>query len=256
MSKFTVTRFFTASTATAGLVLTLLGCGGGPHAPASRVQLNDTGLLECKDNQWQTVDCIQQPQQDGAYGRDANHTLVKLGAGSAAFDFIKIDSDGHPLEAAAGVWPCVQDNYTNLLWEIKSSASDTPQYSAHTYSWYQPDSTLNAGNAGVPNGGNCNDSCDTHAYITWANQQQLCGSNQWRLPTVNELLSIANQSVTNPPLDKSYFPNSAYNAYWTSQTAAFEPENVWYVYFTAAGNGKINKSSQAHIRLVSGEPKW
>lgn len=232
-----------------------------------RTPLNDTGVTVCMSSEWAQEACDEtdRPNQDGQSGRDADSSLTKEGSGSAGFDFSKLSATGVPLaeqslawaeEDGSMAWSCVRDNVTGLVWEVKSSDDTSLHSSGHTYSWYQP--AMGNGNvAGVVDGGVCvGSSCDTAAFAAVVNASALCGLTDWRLPTVSELLSIADQSRANPPLDTDVFPNSSLNAHWTSQTVAFDPDFAWYVYFTAAGNGMINKSNAAHIRLVSGgEPQ-
>lgn len=252
----------------------LAGCGGsGPDLPPTTMthaKINDTGVAVCVDSTQQEVDCSSADSQSGFYGQDGNFgrdakartgELNKIGGGSAGFDFTKLDADGSPLADqgrpwvadGAEQWSCVEDNVTGLTWEVKNNDQSTLRYYDLTLSWYDSQAQTNGGNAGMRGTADCLalDICDTETYLAALNAQQLCGRNDWRLPTLNELLSIADQSKTNPPLDLSYFPNSSYNAHWTSNTVASDPSMAWYVYFTAAGNGAINKDGRAHIRAVS-----
>jgi hypothetical protein len=222
--------------------------------------------------EWQALPCNDtavEAGQDGQFGRDnqSQQQLTKLGNGIAGFDFTKLNAFGQPLvdqsqawqpgsagdNSATMTWDCVLDHVTNLVWEVKSDVASTMRFSGHTYSWYEPSALGNGGVAGTANGGNCTaTNCDTSSYTETLNAAALCGRSNWRLPEIAELLSIADQSTANPPLDLNYFPNSSFNAYWSAQTVAFNPELAWYVYFTSAGNSIITKSSLAHIRLVSG----
>lgn len=239
----------------------LIGCGGRAIQPtddAAITPLNDTGVDTCLSAAWQVDDCANSalPQQDGVHGRDANAVILatgKKGAGRAGFDFTKLSQDGSALPASASEWPCVRDNATGLVWEVKSPDPQAVNYKSHTYTWYEP-LLNNGGVAGAADGGNCSiAACDTQAYRNYFNAQAVCGISHWRLPTVSELLSIADQSQANPPLDTNYFPYSDYNAHWTQQTVAGEPAFAWYVYFTAGGNGKIAKDTVARLRLVAEE---
>ena len=241
------------------LAAMLINCSGRSAPTAEQpaiTTLNDTGVKICLSANWEVEPCDNSAlsQQDGAHGRDARaegSLLVKSGGGSAGFDFTKLANDGSPLAIDASEWACVRDNVTGLIWEAKSADSQAVNYKRHTYTWYEP-SLNNGGVAGVINGGTCAiASCDTQAYQEHFNNEAICGISHWRLPTVSELLSIADQSQANPPLDTQYFPQSDFNAHWTRQTVAGEPDFAWYVYFTAAGNGKIAKDTVARIRLVA-----
>ena len=259
-----------------GFCLCLGSCGGGKSDTDSETQLspiNDTGVDRCVDSEWQIITCGTQTTQRELYGQDANYgrdflartgQLDKIGSGKSGFDFSKIDASGLTLadqnlawqengsEQSSTQWSCVNDNVTGLLWESKSNKAEELRYRDMTVTWYNPNANVNGGNSGAQ-GTDCGSLavCNTQAYIEKLNEIALCGRTNWRLPTVNELLSIADQSMTNPPLDSHFFPNAAYNAHWTSQSVASDPSLAWYVYFTAAGNGSINKNGQAHIQPVS-----
>ncbi|MBA5249233.1 MAG: DUF1566 domain-containing protein, partial [Gammaproteobacteria bacterium] len=139
--------------------------------------------------------------QDCKHGRDARataSTLTKTGAGSAGFDFTKLDSDGNTLSATATDWRCVKDNHTGLIWEVKTTSG--LHNKSDTYNWYNTDSTTNGGAVGYANnnGNTChgystsdsNSFCNTQALVNRVNTAGLCGKNDWRLPTLDELRSI------------------------------------------------------------------
>lgn len=261
-----------------GAVIALSACGGGPPDVPTRHQgaINDTGVSTCINSSLEEIACQGRDVQSELYGQDANFgrdararagDLEKIGGGSAGFDFSKLDSSGTVLaqqsrqwsdagsETAGTRWSCVTDHVTGLTWEIKSNDATSMRHNDLTLSWYNADAEENGGDAGERGVTQCNGlvTCDTMAYLEALNTERLCGRSSWRLPQVTELLSIADQSQINPPLDTAYFPHASYNAHWTSQTVATDPSQAWYVYFTAAGNGSINKTGRAHIRAVSSD---
>lgn len=250
----------------------LSACGGNTvkFTPPASNPLNDTGVTQCRTGTETIGQCehLGAQGQDAQYGRDAQvlkGNLIKLGGGNAGFDFTKIAQNGEKLaiqnqawqlngsEAQGTVWHCVQDNHTGLLWEVKSSEETSLHFGADTFSWYEPNAQRNGGQAGGQDLGMCNQKpCDTASFIQRVNQEKLCGKNNWRLPTPGELLSIIDQSQTNPAVDSHYFPNLSFNAHWTAQTHAERTDAAWYVYFTAGDNGVIAKTSVANILVVSG----
>lgn len=247
--------------------LLLGGCKGAVEPPISAFAkpLNDTGITFCRADDGAEVDCLIAVAQDGSYGRDAQVNVVKTGAGQAGFDWSKVATDGSTLtnqalpwqaagsEQANTQWRCVQDHHTGLLWEVKSDAPAAVNFRDLRYSWFDEDTTSNGGNAGLKSTNNCNGvACNTAAYVAAANSQMLCGSEQWRLPTVNELLSIAVSANLDYAIDTDYFPNAKNDQYWSHQSYAPDRALAWYVYFSDGGNGIALKTLDTYMRLVSG----
>ncbi len=245
------------------------GCKGAavepPVAKLLAKPLNDTGTTFCRDSSGLEEDCFVASAQDGNQGRDAQVGLVKTGGGQAGFDWSKIATDGSTLaqqslawqaagsEAANTQWRCVQDHHTGLLWEVKSDVPTAVNFRDLRYTWFDPDTTRNGGNEGLASTDDCNGiACNTAAYIAAANTQALCGTQQWRLPSVNELLSIAVSANLDYAIDTDYFPNAKNDQYWSYQSYAPNRANAWYVYFSDGGNGTALKTLDTYTRLVSG----
>lgn len=84
------------------------------------------------------------------------------------------------------------------------------------------------------------------------NNMTLGGHNDWRLPNIKELLSIADRSRISPAIDTSVFENISSNSCWSSTTYSGLTSNAWYV---SSYNGTPNGYDKAHsyyVRCVRG----
>ncbi|WP_049631016.1 DUF1566 domain-containing protein [Cellvibrio sp. pealriver] len=228
-------------------------------------KINDTGVDWCADIDFIYLTCPQADffGQDGDYGRDAQYRsgyLVKIGSGTAGFDFTKIDANGNELPDNAEKWSCVLDNVTNLLWEEKTSDGGLRDANNY-YTWYDPNPASNGGDEGVRNQGSCVGSdCDTFSYLSAVNSQGLCGFNDWSIPTINELKTIINYGRIYPATDVNFFrnapPSNYFNWTWSSSTGTGISVGLsaWGVEFS---NGHVNldvKRNFGRIRLVRQKP--
>jgi hypothetical protein len=203
--------------------------------------LNDTGIqIGGNYPDGNNINCSGETinEQDCSFGRDKQATdssLIKIGSGSAGFDFTKLGADGAPLaiqnqpwsdtgsNGDGTIWSCIKDNNTNLVWEVKINNVQGGQLHSKDdkYFWYSTDSTNNGGFTGIDKNSNgtstCtgqdqNDSstfCNTEAFVGRVNTENLCSANDWRLPNLHELLSITHYGKpTSPSIDTDYFPNN------------------------------------------------
>lgn len=215
------------------------------------LRLNDTGIVDCSDDMGElTCPVATYPGQDAEYGRDVTHN--DNSDGHAGFSFTKLDANGEPLLASATSWSCVRDNVTRLIWEVKTDDSGL-QNKDYTYTWYNPDSAINGGDAGVQDGGICTvGDCDTQGYVQAVNAQGLCGAADWRMPNLKELQNIGAKDRVNPSIDIDYFPNTRSSTYWSSSPNADNSSNAWVLAFNFGIGLRNDKDHGNYVRLVRG----
>jgi hypothetical protein len=251
--------------------------------------LNDTGLTWGGDypsgnNTTCTGETIA--AQDCSSGRDAGLSLAystftyaagvgttktaKIGGGVAGFDFTKLGSDGTPLtiqtatwttgglgtEALGTKWSCVRDNVTGLVWEVKTDAgvadSDTTDNN-HTNIHHKDNTYRWGGKTAI---GKNHASKEGDYYDDWTglvdgtNNENLCGFNDWRVPTREELRSIVHYGKTNPTIDTNYFPNTIATYFWSSSPNAFFSSNAWLLYFNYGYDNFNLRYNSYRVRLV------
>lgn len=91
--------------------------------------------------------------------------------------------------------------------------------------------------------------------LTWSEAVARCsslalaGHRDWGLPSLIELLSIADHSKP-VAIDKTYFPAALPGPYWTSTIASEAPDRALVVDFRAGVNGFQDKSAVANARCV------
>lgn len=218
------------------------------HAAGPTGYLNDTGQTSCYNAANTVGDCAvdaadngTRPRQDGRFGRD-RAGMAKTGGGAAGFDFSKVCWNGDiagsgtctgTLVANTGAattgnastdWACTKDNHTNLIWSLQTVS---------TITWTNATATGD----GSP--------------IKAHNDASRCGfSDGWRVPTRRELLSIVHHGASNPAIDTSYFPSTASNWYWTSDTYAPGQASAWDVDFNNGGTYANDQTDGYHVRLV------
>jgi hypothetical protein len=222
-------------------------------APGGR-PLNDTGITTCSDSSSTDLSCpvTGYPGQDAEYGRDVSHNDDS--DGHAGFSFTKLDANGKSLPATVTNWSCVKDNVTGLIWEVKTDDGGLQDMS-NTYSWYDPDSSVNGGSDGFQGGGSCagNISCDTYSFVQAVNAQGLCGYKDWRMPIVDELSGIADLSGKDPSIDTSFFPNTPASNFWSGSPMAGYSYYAWGVHFYNGGDYWNSRYDGAlAVRLVRG----
>jgi|GEM_PF-6327492 len=203
--------------------------------------LNDTGITWGGDypsgNSTTCTSNITFPQ-DCHQGRDFTHNDDS--DGHAGFSFTKLDANGNDLPANATSWSCVRDNVTRLVWEVKTDDSGIHDKD-HTYRW--GGTTHQGSNYGTYFN-------DWDGLVNGTNNQILCGFNDWRLPTTQELMNLVDSSSINQFIDVDYFPNNTSSYFWTASPYASSSNYAWSVNFNLGYSISEGRGALHHVRLV------
>ena len=98
------------------------------------------------------------------------------------------------------------------------------------------------------------ESQETDKRMSWKKAleyTETLGDN-WRLPTVQELITLIDFSKINPACK---IANTHCSYYWSSTTYAYGTYSAWYVSFGNGGVSYGNKSGSYYVRCVKGEKK-
>lgn len=131
---------------------------------------------------------------------------------------------------------CVRSDLTGLVWEVKTTSVLRAGSNSYT----------NAGGGGAG---------DTSGYLAAVNASNLCGFNDWRLPTLQELQNLVLYGVVGPiRINLTRMPNTsdAAGGYWTSASAPLGGSGRWSVSFGTGARTTATTSTPRHVRLVRG----
>ena len=193
------------------------------HIPQA---LNDSGVDIC------VVSDALSGAQDCASGRDASVAAsAKVGSGSAGFDFSLLEADDAANASASSDSLCVHDNTTGLSWSSWSVPADDLASAA------EPET-------------NATRSAATFAELATISLDA-CGYSDWSLPSIHELLSIADYNQSEAKIDRSFFTefNSSQPSYWSASGHILD--------FSSGDISLEANASAAHsVLLVRADRRW
>ena len=144
---------------------------------------------------------------------------------------------------------CVKDNITGLIWEGKTASGSRLGTSAYTN--YDGDGLGQKSGGGNASSAEIGASTNSIGYRDSVRTSNLCGYNDWRLPTKEELAGIVASSGS-PKIDTTWFPNTQSWYYWSSSPDVSDAYSAWVVAFynnNVYGSG-YRYGTTIHVRLV------
>jgi hypothetical protein len=209
-----------------GFFWMLTSCGGGVPGLSFVYKLPDTGV---------GINQCYKAQSNDLLGCDLPEVV---GLNKSQDGMIDPGDEGfsYGLEGGNDKTLCVRDQKTRLVWEGKTA--DGFRSGGNFYT--------NLGNSQLT---------DVGGYIAAVNSAKLCGYDDWRLPTANELQTIVNYGIYFPDLkiNPIWFPNSGKYFYWASDCYLNSPRPGAMAWGVDFGSGSINfyaRSSAGLVRLV------
>lgn len=192
-------------------------------------------------------------------------------------------------QTAQYYWTSTPDAATaGQFWALRFNAAMTPSYSklANTNSYYVRcvSGTFLATPAFVDNGidntvtdttnnlvwqkctvgKNADSTCTgTSTFTVWKDALTACKNltlasrTDWRLPSVNELMTLIDYTKSGPPvINATLFPATGNLSYWTSTTYSVTTTRPWNVSFSNAltGNSTLKTSASFYARCVATGP--
>ena len=96
---------------------------------------------------------------------------------------------------------------------------------------------------------------DWNALVTATNTEKLCGFSDWRVPTIDELKTLATNPGKNPVVDTTLFPLTVAMPYWSVSTYQHYPEHAQTVDFATGASNYYNgfRGDRLPLRLVRGD---
>jgi len=170
--------------------------------------------------------------------------------------YTKLDKNGNDLPDSAESWVMIRDKVTGLVWESKDEKDgrqnpDNLHDSDNLYAWYDSNS---ATNGGYPGKEPAIHRKNTEEYINELNKNRFGGFNDWRLPTINEIISLSSYD-SDPKISRSYFPNTQDGPYWTSDSYNYLNNNMcaWALDFKCGNTVYLSKDDEGYYaRAVRG----
>lgn len=135
---------------------------------------------------------------------------------------------------------CVRQNSTGLIWQGHSPRAGAPNTNSNNVLNNYDSTTIKQKFQGTayPTQADIDSTLNTVAYKNGVNAYGLCGFNNWRLPTIQELYSgMSDEFYSHPSANfAEVFPNTPSNGlYWSSSTVTLSISSIYNIATRAEG---------------------
>ena len=93
-------------------------------------------------------------------------------------------------------------------------------------------------------------------HFSFADANQHCAdlvlgdSADWRLPSLTELETLVDDTLVNPAIDATAFPNATSDLFWSSSIFSGSASRAWYVRFDGGSGLYDRDSALLRVRCV------
>lgn len=96
---------------------------------------------------------------------------------------------------------------------------------------------------------------DWNALLDTANSERLCGFDDWRVPTIEELKTLVTAKDESPLINTGLFPLTLAEPYWSATAYAQYPEHAQTVDFATGASNYYQgfRGNRLPVRLVRGQ---
>lgn len=175
--------------------------------PIPPMPITKTGITTCANATESGIDCTNQSKLGDYYNVNQDGE-VRSGVGH-----------NYKTLSAANGDNCLQDSATGRIWELKTDDGGLRDKD-WSYHWYSTDTNINGGDVGNISSATdkaiCGDTlpnalCNSQAYIQTLNATNYCGYSDWRLPQLDELMSLVDfDKQDNPPMINNQVFNNVF----------------------------------------------